>query len=72
MTTTGLKNDTIAKIWFDSLYLFDDPSHPTFSNCRKAVIAAAEKYASDNNYSRRGKGEMLARIKWSFDSVNIY
>ena len=72
MTTTGLKNDTIAKIWFDSLYLFDDPSHPTFSNCRKALIAAAEKYASDNNYSRRGKGEMLARIKWSFDSVNIY
>ena len=72
MTTTGLKNELIAKIWLDSLYLFDDPSYPTFSNCRKAVIAAAEKYAKDNGYSKRGKGEMLARVRWAFDSVNVY
>ena len=72
MTTSGLKNDTIAKIWFDSLYLFDDPSNPTFSNCRKAVIAATEKYAADNDYSRRGRSELLGRVKWSFDSVYVY
>ena len=72
MTMTGLKNEVIAKIWLDSLDLFEDKKNPTFSNCRKAVIAAAEKYAKDNGYSKRGKGEMLARVNWAFDEVNVY
>lgn len=72
MTQAGLNKDIISKFWLDSISLFEDPQNPTMSNCRKAVVAAVNKYADENNSSPRGRAALLDRVNWAFNEVNVY
>lgn len=71
MTTTGMKKDWVAELWYNSLAQYKDPATATFIDCRKAVLDAAKEYADKNHYSYRNRMEMNKRIEWSFDKVNI-
>lgn len=61
--TPGIPIDDLQHIWYNA---YDNYStiEPTFSDCRKAVVYAAEKYGTNSRY--------VKRVKEAFDEVDVY
>lgn len=72
MSTTGMKKEFVAELWLDSISLYPKNRDLTFSDCRAALIQAANNYADKNRYSYTNRNELLKRVNWSFDRVNIH
>ncbi|MBO4876989.1 MAG: M4 family metallopeptidase [Ruminococcus sp.] len=70
MSTSGIRKDVLAQLWYDSLSEYKN-AYPSFSECRTAVVSATNKYAAKKGYSARNKAELLGRVNWAFDKVNI-
>lgn len=72
MSTKNIDKDVLAQIWYDSITQFRNPSAPTMSDCRQAVIKAAENYCNNKHYSTSRRNTLLNDIRNSFNQVCVY